>query len=415
MSTPIARALALVCLALAAMSQRGSACTLRRCNCPSPDATIASTPVVAQPLDLAFEFSRTVIDRLPCARLPVEIGFEFGSDHWTGRRHPSSRESEAKLFEQLAAREAEIAAALRAPDPPPAVTTRTNAFGHAPLQTAFDRVVPDTADAGLALGDANRMRHVRLSIRPVVRKLRDEQILAKIAETERLVAAELSADVAPSAPAQPARALTLGDVLVPASADPNLDRLKSILQRGTAAESEGKVEPWTRPLAELDAEAYASWADRPGLAHAADESSKPDPLRQPTAEPHPLDVAFGYSRHSLAFAAATSEFRCRCAEAAQLPGHPALHADQVLAELAATEDEIDAALEFLLPPPMPMPAAPAHELELRRQFEERPWPAGWSGMTIAEQSGAAARFRTVTGVAMRFRDEAFSTGVGFSR
>jgi hypothetical protein len=251
----------------------------------------------------------------------------------------------------------------------------------------------------------------RAHIGSVDRQLREEELLGQLASCEQLIARELagqSKTVTPLAKNDVPGVPDLIDVVGPRDAH---DTIVEILERPTVDSLVlSDVSSPVRVLQELDDAAYAPWADRPGQQEDSVPTQDETNALARRYDASPMDMAFGYSRHSLEFASAGEEFRCRCAAAAQLPGHPALHADQVLAELKTVEARIAADLEFSLPTPLPKPRR-----EFRPRSEEQPWNFGWSGMTIAEQTGVAARFHTVTGVAMRFRDEAFTTGIGFSR
>jgi hypothetical protein len=373
---------------------------------------VDSTPIASPPLDLAFEFSRTVADPWRCGRVSFDLAFGNGSGLGTGRRHPPSRESEAKLLEQLAAREADIAASMPAARLPLFGRAAATSIRREPLNVAFNfsgKFQQHYAGRFRVEGDRR--------FRPIGEEhlqLREEELLGQLASCEQRIARELAGQLDTASPPTEDAAARVPDLIDAVSPPDAHAAIVAILEREAQTRLASSEVAIARVLDQLDDAAYAPWADHPGRPADAAPAQDPTDAFALRYDPAPLDLAFGYSRHSLDFATAGEEFRCRCAEAAHLSGHPALNADQVLAELDAAEKCIAADLGFPLPAPLPS-SAPAPGPELRRRFDDQPLNFGWSGMTIAEQTGATTRFRAVTGVAMRFRDEVFTTGIGFTR
>jgi hypothetical protein len=401
-----------VALAFAVGAAHSSACTSSRCVCPSPDATIDSTPIAAKSLDLAFEFWRTVTDRWRCGRISFDLAFGDGLGQGIGRRRPPLRVSEAKLLEELAAREGEIAASLPAARLPVSDRAASTSIRREPLNFSFDfsGKFQQHYVGRIRVEDDRHFHHFG----DEQSELREEELLGQLASCEQVIARELAGQLETadaSTEGAAARESDLVDAVAPRDVHAAIIAILDREPQRTLAPSEVAI---ARVLARLDDAAYDPWADRPGRAVVGALEQDPTDAFALRYDPAPLELTFGYSRHSLDFASAGEEFRCRCAEATQLSGHPAMNEDQVLAELDAVEECIAADLGFPLPASIPA-SAPESGPELRKRFDDRPLNFGWSGMTIAEQTGATTRFRTITGVAMRFQDEVFTTGIGFSR
>jgi hypothetical protein len=406
-------ALALALAGAVALADDSSACTGSYCRCYDAGAVLYTPPAPLAPLSFAFRFSSGIVET---------SAFQSQSQHsWDERRVVPRRIAtslrsrqvllEDEVLAELVDRESEIAAALPA-DPRDSGAPAPLASDSPRLLPAFDFSGPrdDGPPTSHLMGPLMGPFKIRKR-----KPLREDQLLAQLAACEQRIARELTgrpATLTPDAKDAVPRVGDLVDCVAPHDARVTIIE---ILEHETSdSPTASEIAPIARVLDELDDSAYAPWADRPG------RPAEDAPAQDLTADdvqrydPTPLDLAFGYSRHSLEFANAGKEFRCRCAAAAQLPGHPALNVDQVLAELDAVEERITADLAFPLPTSMPA-STPEPGRELRLRIDAQPLNFGWSGMTLAEQSGAAERFRTVSGVAMRFRDDVGFTSGGFTR
>jgi hypothetical protein len=370
--------------------------------------------IPVEPLEFAFEFSRTAID--PRRRAAAA---STGLNRDDAEPLPSGRLHEDAVLVQLAAREAQIAA-THGPTTAPRPSTNADPLAWQPLDVAFGLSRPGSHVENRAWGGMFRFYPPRWS------RLDEARMLDSLAAREREIAAALS----PSAGAF-ARESAPREIL----GKPQLDRVvnpprtedvilavleqtpsnESASERPVAAPVVTAGDPWATRLA-----AFETYAMHSGPQPEATVWISDPPALAPAADAPLVELAFGYSRFVVGIGADGSGGRAGDFTRQALAGHPSLREDQLVAELAEAEQAIARDLSFGTAL-APTGSAESVEPDLVPAPRIEPLPVqGWSGMVIASRGAAderlEPRFHPLTDVAMRLEcDAPLASGVTFCR